>query len=85
MVDLINHHWRISMEVGSSLCVPIPAAAVNETFIRNLSRLVRRLSAAEPARRVPSARECGYCDISSVDCPERVVEDAVAEGVTEDF
>ena len=65
--------------------VEIPASAVNETFIRNLSRLVRRLSAAEPARRVPSARECGYCDISSVDCPERVVEDAVAEGVTEDF
>ena len=65
--------------------VAIPAAAVNETFIGNLSRLMRRLSAAEPARRVPSPRECGFCDISSVDCPDRVVKDAVAEGVTEDF
>ena len=65
--------------------VPVPATAVNETFIRNLSRLVRRLSAEAPSRRVPSPRECGFCDISSVDCPERVVGDAVAEGVTEDF
>ena len=53
--------------------VVIPAAAVGETFIGNLSRLVRRLSASEAARRVPSPRECGFCDISS------------AEGVTEDF
>ena len=65
--------------------VPIPAAAVSETFIGNLSRLVGRLSSAEAARRVPSPRECGFCDISSADCPERTAEDAVAEGVTEDF
>ena len=65
--------------------VVIPATAVDETFIGNLSRLVRRLSAAESARRVPSPRECGFCDISSADCPERAAEDAVAEGVTEDF
>ena len=65
--------------------VPIPAAAGNETFIGNLARLVRRLSASEAARRVPSPRECGFCDISSVDCPERAAEDAVAQGVTEDF
>ena len=65
--------------------VDIPAAAVNEEFIQNLSGLVLRLSAPEPARRVPSLRECGFCDISPVDCPERVVVDVVAEGVTEDF
>ena len=65
--------------------VVIPAAAVDETFIGNLASLVRRLSASEAARRVPSPRECGFCDISSADCPERAVEDAVAEGVTEDF
>ena len=35
--------------------VPVPAAAVNEAFIGNLARLVRRLSAAEPARRVPQS------------------------------
>ena len=65
--------------------VAIPAAAVDETFIGNLAGLVRRLGASEPARRVPSAREYGLCDISAADCTERTVEDAVAEGVTEDF
>ena len=65
--------------------VVIPATAVNETFIGNLAGLVRRLSASEAARRVPSPRECGFCDISSADCPERAAEGAVAEGVTEDF
>ena len=65
--------------------VDIPAMAVDETFIKNLSQLVLRLSAPEPARRVPSPRECGFCDISSADCPKRNAEDAVAEGMTEDF
>ena len=36
--------------------VPIPAAAMDEMFIRNLAGLVRRLSASEAARRVPSPR-----------------------------
>ena len=61
--------------------VEIPASAVDERFIRNLSALVQRLSAGEPARRVPGQQECGFCDISSADCTERVAEDAV----TEDF
>ena len=54
-------------------------------LIKNLSGLVQLLGAGEPARRIPSPRECGFCDISLLDCPERVAEDAVAEGVTEDF
>ena len=65
--------------------VDIPASAVDETFIKNLSALVLRLSAPEPARRVPSARECSFCDISFADCPERVSEDSVSDGVTDDF
>ena len=65
--------------------VDIPSTAVDETFIKNLSQLVLRLSAPEPARRVPSPGECGFCDISSADCPKRNAEDAVAEGMTEDF
>ena len=65
--------------------VEIPAAAVDEAFIRNLPKLVRRLGALEAARRVPSVGECRFCDISLADCPERVAGDAFAEGVTEDF
>ena len=65
--------------------VDIPATAVDETFIKNLSQLVLRLSAPEPARRVPSPRECRFCGIFSADCLERAAGDTVAEGVTEDF
>ena len=66
-------------------CVDIPAQAVDETFIKNVAELMGRLSAADPARRVPSPRECRFCDISSLDCPERAADNVVAEGVTEDF
>ena len=66
-------------------CVDIPAQAVDETFIKNVAGLMGRLSAADPARRVPSPRECRFCDISSLDCPERAADNVVAEGVTEDF
>lgn len=38
--------------------VRIPAEAVDEEFIQNLGRLIRRLSAAKPARRVSSRQEC---------------------------
>ena len=64
--------------------VCIPAEAVTPEFIDDVSSLIRRLSADEPPRRVPSYQECRYCDITEQDCPERV-DFAVAEAVTEDF
>ena len=66
--------------------VRIPAAAVDERFIQNLGALIRRLSGDEPARRVPSAAECRFCDITDADCPERVADTSEAEaGETADF
>ena len=65
--------------------VDIPAAAVDEQFIRNLSRLIHRLGSGGPARKVPSRMECGYCDITAADCAERAADDRVEEGATEDF
>ena len=52
--------------------IEIPASAVNERFVGHVTELVRRLAVGEPARRVPSLRECGFCDITLTDCPERV-------------
>ena len=63
--------------------VRIPAEAVDDEFKGHLFALMRRVSGEEPARRVPSGLECGMCDLSSDDCPERVEEDpreAVEEG-----
>ena len=66
--------------------VRIPAEAVDDQFVQNLGALIRRLSADEPARRVPSRQECRFCDISTADCPVRVDEASAPEaGETADF
>ena len=40
-----------------------------------LGALIRRLSADDPARRVPTRQECRFCDITAEDCAERVESD----------
>ena len=65
--------------------VRIPAEAVNDPFVQNLGTLIRRLSADEPAKRVPSRQECRFCDISAADCPERVDGPTLHQGETLDF
>ena len=65
--------------------VQIPASGVDQKFIENLASLIRRLASETPARKVPSAQECRFCNITAADCPERVEEEAQREGTTEDF
>ena len=65
--------------------VEIPASAVGDNFVGNLSQLILRLASTTPARRVPSRMECGFCNITSADCPDRAAEDILEEGATEDF
>ena len=65
--------------------IDIPASAVDDQFVGNLALLIRRIASPEPGRRVPSRRECQFCEISSIDCPDRAAEDSLQEGRTEDF
>ena len=66
--------------------VEIPPGAVDQGFVRNLGALVQRLGADSPARRVPSAGECRFCDITRADCPERVEgEPQAGAATTDDF
>ena len=68
--------------------VRIPAEAIDDKFVQNLATLIRRLSADEPARRVPSRQECRFCDITAADCPARVEaapELEAATTTTDDF
>ena len=60
--------------------VRIPADAVDEKFIQNLGALIRRVSADEPARRVPSRQGCRFCEISDADCPKRMDQASESEG-----
>ena len=52
--------------------VEIPASSVNAEFIQKLVAFITRMKSFMPARKVPSPRECGWCDIGKADCPERV-------------
>ena len=66
--------------------VRIPPDASDEAFIENLGALIRRLSADEPARRVPSPQECRFCDVTATDCSVRAEGTATPEaGETADF
>ena len=51
---------------------------------QNLGALIRRLSADEPARRVPSPQECRFCNITAADCPDRVDPPSTVEAATTD-
>ena len=62
--------------------VRTPADAVDDQFVQNLGTLIRRLSADEPARRVPSRQECRFCDITAADCPARIDADTSPEDAT---
>ncbi len=64
--------------------IDIPVDAIDEAFVGNMVSLIGRLAASTPARRVPSAQECGFCEITGADCPERL-PDQREEGQTEDF
>jgi hypothetical protein len=56
--------------------VEIPNSAIDETFKKSLINLLHRISADEIATRVPSCSECGFCDITKDDCPERMDREA---------
>ncbi len=65
--------------------VPIPSAAIDGPFVDNLSQLIRRVASTTPARKVPSQMECGFCNLTAADCPERAAGDAMQVGETQDF
>ena len=62
-----------------------PASSVTPDFVASLGSLIRRLADDVPARRVPSAQECRYCDITRADCPDRIEDSWTPEGSTDDF
>ena len=51
---------------------PIPADSVDDAFVKRVGEFMCRMLADTPARRVPSAVECRFCDIGGADCPDRI-------------
>ena len=51
--------------------ISIPPDAITLEFRERFRNLMARISAQEPATKVPSYHECRFCDIGPDDCPER--------------
>ena len=65
--------------------VGVPESGVDREFTERLGALIRRLAADTPARRVPSAQEYRFCDITAADCADRIEGGTGEEGTTQDF
>jgi hypothetical protein len=52
--------------------VSISPDKLTEDMTRLIRRVIERSAADEPSPKVPSFGECRFCDITSVDCPERI-------------
>ena len=63
----------------------IPNSAIDTAFINNVVELIQRVSTDIPARKVPSPMECGFCNITQTDCPERAAGGLIEEGETTAF
>ncbi len=63
--------------------VDVPASTVNDAFVDQFHLFLDVLEAESPARKVPSASECRFCDIAREHCPERVDAPQQAAGPDE--
>ena len=52
--------------------VRVGAGDTTSEFREQVAAFMTRIVAAEPARAVPSARECNWCELSREYCPERI-------------
>ena len=57
--------------------VDIPAESVDDAFEARVADFMQKMTAPVPPRRVPSGPECGFCELTRGDCPERL-DSAVA-------
>lgn len=62
----------------------IPASTITPAFVERLVALIKRVANVTPAVKIPAAGECRWCDITSVDCAERI-EGEEHTAITEDF
>ncbi len=62
----------------------ISSESLDETFSANLIGLINRIGGKEPLQRVPSYKECRWCDLTEASCDARVTTDDT-EGETDIF
>ena len=64
----------------------VPQGGLDQGFIERLIALIHRIADDNPPSPVPSARECGMCEITAADCPQRMDEQLTSHNSrTDDF
>ncbi|MCH8310593.1 MAG: PD-(D/E)XK nuclease family protein [Chloroflexi bacterium] len=63
--------------------ISIPHSAVDDAFKERLFALIGRISSQDPSKKAPSFIECRFCELTPVDCPERVDDEPSNEDATE--
>ena len=64
----------------------VPRGGLDQGFIHRLITLIHRIAAPDPPSPTPSRPECGFCDITAADCPERIdVGPSPEYGTTTEF
>ena len=52
--------------------IDIPAESIDDAFEERVADFMQKMTAPVPPRRVPSGPECGFCELTKADCPERI-------------
>ena len=74
-----NENWRWRGATFEGMVVyadgserHIAADSVDDAFVSRLAEFMRKMVSDMPSRRVPSLAECGWCELTSADCSERM-------------
>lgn len=88
VLAMVNQHCRgkkLSGRLIYKFAEPVDLLPeyVNSDFINLFRSTVATASGLNPARKVPSYRECQFCDIAATYCPEKVEEEPAAIAAVE--
>ncbi len=50
----------------------ITSDSVDDAFVSRLAEFMRKMVSGMSPRRVPSMAECGWCELTLADCPDRM-------------
>lgn len=56
--------------------LPIAPEELNAERRADVGKLLATIASTDPPPRAPSVRECDFCDLSAVDCPDRIEAEA---------
>lgn len=52
--------------------VDVPADSIDDAFVVRVANFMHKITSDMPPRRVASLAECGFCELTSGDCPDRL-------------